>query len=150
MNQHRETQKPQVVTVAVMVLLVLIGGWSGIFMSERFAPGSVLAAPVSLLMLPLAFLLGMQLWRGFAIFMVLGRSRSERLVGGGGHEQHGPGGMPAEATAFVPVSLLFAGVAGLLVGTLGAAGLLWTVFCYLGLGLLYGTLCWRCASWGLL
>lgn len=150
MNQDLDFAKPIYVSAASIIFLLLLGVWLGLTMGERFAPNSGLAVLGSVLMLPAALLLGMQLWRGFAIFMVLGHGRSLRLVRDG-RERHPPdGGVPSGASAFVPVSVCFSGLTGLLAGILGIEGVFWALLCYLGVGLLYGGLCWCFARWGLL
>ena len=137
------------VQVFVLALLFLGGGAAGVGLSRSLAPESWAAQFVGLFSLSLPFAIGMQAWLGLALTTEIWRAVK-------------PGGRPADdvacadsipggSFAFVPTSVLLAGVAGLLIGIFGSSlGVLVTTGLYLALGLSYGVACWLYAKNGYL
>jgi hypothetical protein len=135
------------VQVGALAILFLGGGAAGVGLSRYLVPGSFLAQFVGLFTFPVPFVIGLQSWLGLALGVAMWRTAA-----------HGPAKpgerlseIPAGSIAFVPVSVMFVGGAGLLIGLLGSSlGILATLGLYVLLGFGYGMACWLAARSGYL
>jgi hypothetical protein len=134
--------------VFVLALLFLGGGVAGLGIARSVAPSSFAAEFFGMFAFPLSFAIGMQAWLGMALVTEAWRTirRGFRPLAKSGEVRVPPGSF-----AFVPVSALLVGGAGLPIGIFGSSlGVLWTIALYLTLGLFYGTACWLYARSGYL
>lgn len=146
----KHARVPATVTVPVCLLLFLGSGGAGAGLAAWLAPNSGLAGAVSLLALPAAFLLGMYLWIGIALLRalpygllrLLGRRPATRPIDDAAC-------VPPGAFGFVPCSMLFGGLAGVVVAIVSVSlGALATMALYLAAGAGHGILCWQAARRG--
>ena len=121
----------------------------GVLLAERLAPGSWLAQIVGFFALPLAFVAGLQMWIGVAIFgaivrLLIGRRRSI------GRRTETRAALPG-SVVFLPLSSAAGLAAGLIVGVVPASpSLLLAIAVFWLLGTLHGWLAWRLARAGVL
>ena len=134
--------------VFVLALLFLGGGVAGLGIARWVAPGSFAAEFFGMFAFPLSFGIGMQNWLGLAL--VIEGWRTIRR-GGRRRPDSGEPRIPPGSFAFVPISVLLVGGAGLLIALFGSSiGALATIALYLVLGLSYGIACWLYARNGYL
>ncbi len=115
------------------------GGVLGSALSAWLAPDSGIAAMLSLLALPAAFMLSLILWQGFTIVVAL-----LQLLAGRRHKVRGRSvleGLTHRAGLLLPLPLVFAACAGAVTGLAGDSGFFTSVLIYLAAGLAYGLLC---------
>ena len=133
--------------VGVLAVLFLGGGVAGVTLSEFLAPESIVAQFVGLFTFPLPFVIGLQSWLGLAIGVAMWRT----AVRGPATPDRARLETPAGSIVFVPISVVFVGAVGLVMGMLGSSlGILATLGLYVLLGFGYGTLCWLAARSGYL
>jgi len=133
--------------VGALAALFLGGGALGVALSRYLVPGSILAQFIGLFTFPVPFVIGLQAWLGLAIGVAMWRTavRGPAIPGEARTET------PAGSFAFVPVSVAFVGVIGLVMGMFGSSlGILATLGLYVLLGFGYGTACWLAARSGYL
>ncbi|MBK9580177.1 MAG: hypothetical protein IPK50_14520 [Fibrobacterota bacterium] len=145
---------PSPLTGAFVSLCVFLGsgafgGWFG----TQMAPESTVATLVGLLMLPIAFMVGMQVWLGAAmiawlfgwLFPKKTRPRSAPPGEGAGATRETRSG----ALVFAVVFPLFTIPAGMLTGWLSNEHSFLTVLAlYTGLGMVFGAMVWQLAKHG--
>jgi hypothetical protein len=132
---------------------MLAGPLLGLGIGERVAPDSDFAQSVGMLAFPLAFFGGLLLWMGIGIVRVVwaalrnlsrgGRPAAVRL-------ERGQALVPPGYGAFVALSLLLPGAAGLLAGLASEAAVLTAVPAYTIAGGAYGATLWWLAHHGYL
>lgn len=129
----------------LILAIVFLGGTvAGQALVLATGSRSALAVVIGVLAIPAAFLIGMQLWLGFALLGALWNFFRGRSQTAGGE-------IPAGALVFLPVTLVVLGFSGLLIALFGTdLGFLRTISLYLGVGVGYGLLCWRLARAGYL
>ena len=126
--------------------LFLGGGLIGALLAGWVAPGSGVAAAVSLLALPGAFMLSLLLWQGFTFFVAILRLlRYRRRVDKGTSVFEA---LARKAWILVPVPVIFCSFAGIVVGIVGDTGFIKTVFLYVLLGSVYGWICYALGRTG--
>jgi hypothetical protein len=136
------------VQIVVMAILFLGGGVAGLGIARSVAPGSFVAEFFGTFALPLSFGIGMQHWLGLALVIEAWRTirRGGRRAVDAAEVRIPPGSI-----AFVPVSVVLVGGAGLPIALFGTSiGALATIALYLALGLFYGITCWLYARNGYL
>jgi hypothetical protein len=135
----------------MLIVLFLGSGVAGAQLAHAVSPDSFLAAFVGLFALPLAFVSGLQLWLGLALFGALWQLL-RRALGwrpAPAHEVPSKNAPPPGSFVFVPLSAAFGTLAGLVIGvTATTAGFLATTGLYAGLGLVHGVACWFAARSG--
>lgn len=141
------------ITIPLVMLLFLGGAVAGMGLAERYAPDSFVAAFVGLFMLPLAFLLGMQLWLGLALISAIGywlRHLFRRARGSNTPLRDAvPNTIPPGSVVFFPLASISGALGGLLTGLLsGQSGFFAVVSTYSAVGIGYGLLCWQLARNG--
>lgn len=133
--------------VGVLAALFLGGGASGVALARSLVTGSYVAQFVGLFTFPVPFVIGLQAWLGLAIGVAMWRT----AVRGRATPADARAETPAGSIAFVPVSVAFVAVIGLVMGMLGSSlGILATLGLYVLLGFGYGTACWLAARSGYL
>ena len=145
-------ERPALLTLLVLFGCFVAGPVLGLQLGARFSPDSELGQLASTFAFPLAFFAGLLLWLGLGVATVLfgglrnlllGRPRAQGLA-------HTEALVPPGYGAFVVVSVLVAGGAGLLVWLLSDAGFLVTLSSYAGAGGLYGLALYGLAHHGYL
>ena len=117
-------------------------------LSDRLAPGSILAQLVGLFSFSLPFAISLQLWLGAAIVLEVWRVMSRRDRPASRQARSAP---PRGSFVFVPTCTALVACAGLLMGVFGSSlGVLATLGLYVALGLGYGVACWLFARAGYL
>jgi hypothetical protein len=122
----------------------------GIGLARLLAPGSFVAESIGMFAFPLAFVVGLQAWLGFAIFAAVAgfgrRLLSKKLA------QHtGPSAAPPGSFVFVPLSVGAGLLAGIVVGLVSETHALMTsVLLYVAAGIVYGSVVWQLARSGYL
>lgn len=146
MSTPCDMRRPAALTVPIVMLLFLGSGAAGVWLADSIAPNFILAPMIGLFALPLAFIVGMHAWLGWALIIAL-----VTIARRGRQLRDGPPRIPPGAGAFVPVSLLISLAAGLALGIASADHSLATVLAlYALVGLAYGRLCRRLAETGYL
>jgi hypothetical protein len=134
--------------VFVLAILFLGGGVAGLGIARSVAPGSVAAEFFGMFAFPLSFGIGVQAWLGMALVTEAWRTIRR---GFGPAATTGEVRIPPGSFAFVPISVLLVGGAGLLIAIFGSSlGVFATIALYLTLGLFYGVACWLYARNGYL
>jgi hypothetical protein len=143
-------RRPIALTFPILAVLFLGGGIAGLVYAQRIAPDSGLAVFAGVLALPAAFVAGMQLWLGLALFAVFAGS-ARRLLGGRPQARPPVNVVPPGAIAFVFTSLATCLLAGLVLGAVATSGgFLSTFATVFSVGVVYGVLCWLLARNGFL
>ena len=134
-------ERPAIVTFLVLFACFLGSPFLGFFLGQRFAPGSDVAQLASIFAFPLSFFGGLVLWLGLGVLAVvwkglrsLFRGRAPRAARVGKSEVLVPPGYGS----FVFLSLLFCGLAGLMVGLLSSTSVLEALAVYCAAGAFYG------------
>ncbi|MDP1633477.1 MAG: hypothetical protein Q8L69_02190 [Gallionellaceae bacterium] len=149
------TTAPQPRWISVPILLVLLfgGGFAGEQVAAILAPDSVLARFISIFALPVSLVLGLVLWLGSASLIAIKRrmkrtgEQSQTQI-----EEHewGKTIIPPGSMAFFFSSIFPCAIVGVLVGLFSEAGFAWCLFSYIGIGTVYGLVCWKLAENGYL
>ncbi|HNY30423.1 MAG TPA: hypothetical protein PKO15_06015 [Fibrobacteria bacterium] len=138
--------------VFVTLGLFLGGGILGAMLGQWIAPDSTVAVLVGFAMLPVAFLVGMQLWLGAAMIAWLVRvlrSRSRSSASLRSMPSKTSRGSHTGSFVFVPVFVVFTTPAGLLTGWLSdTVGFASVLAVYIGVGMVFGTVVWQLAKRG--
>lgn len=134
--------------ILAIVGLFLGSGGVGLWLAATLAPGSFVAEAVSFFALPVAFVIGLQLWYGLAIVGAIGKLIGMALRGSPPQRALRP--PPLTGTfIFLPVSSTMGAVAGVIVGLLSPTQPVWMVaMTYWLTGTLHGFLGWRLARAG--
>jgi len=146
-------ERPALLTFGVLIAAMVAGPLLGLQIGQRVAPDSEFAQSAGMLAFPLAFLGGLLLWMGIGIVRVVwaalrnlargGRPAAVRL-------ERGRALVPPGYGAFVALSLLLPGAAGLVAGLASEAAVLTTVPTYTVAGAAYGGALWWLAHHGYL
>ena len=145
-------ERSPLAALAVVLGLFFGGGALGLWVAGAVAPDAPLAAFVSFLALPAAFMLGFVLWAGAALPGAWRRLQALRRAKASGIPAELPRvTVPPGSIAFVPAALIVNASAGLLVGMLSStASILGAWALYSLIGVAYGIVCWQLAKRGLL
>lgn len=148
------SSSPSPVFAALFSMVLFLGsGIGGAWLGRHMAPGSVVANLLGFLMLPMAFLVGMQLWMGAAILawlvrLVFRRPRPPSTIMAS-MPREGAGETRSGAWVFVVVCPLFTLPAGLVTGWLSESYRILPVLgLYAAVGLLFGIAVWQLAKRG--
>ena len=146
-------ERPMFVTIGVLILSFFVGPLLGLGLSQALAPGSQLAWMASTVAFAVAFLSGLLAWLGLGvsavIFSGLGNFMRERIDAS---VKSGPADalVPPGYGAFVVLSVVSAGFAGVVVGIASDTSLLAVVGLYGFVGVGYGLALWLLAHHGYL
>ncbi|HEY5762874.1 MAG TPA: hypothetical protein VIS73_06675 [Rhodocyclaceae bacterium] len=145
-------ERTPLAALGVVLGLFFGGGALGLWLADQVASESAVAALVSFLALPAAFMLGFVLWAGAALPGAWRRFQTMRRAKVSGVPADLlPVAVPPGAFAFVPAALIVNAGAGLLVGMLASdVSSYGTWVLYLLIGAAYGITCWQLAKRGLL
>lgn len=136
------------VQFGVLLLVFLGSGLLGAAVAEWLAPGWFLAGVAGLFMLPMSFMVGLVFWQGVAIIKLLFRLPL-LLFRRGKAPAASSFDTPPGAGVFVPVSLFFGLVGGLVIGLMpGGSGILAAIGWGGLLGVGYGFAVWQLAQRG--
>lgn len=126
----------------------LLGGTICVWLPGWLAPDSELAAFVSFLALPAAFMLSMVIWQGLTLVVGL----FKLLTGGRRNlrDSNATTALASKAWLLIPIPLVFNTITGIVTGILGDSGFLLTVAAYMAAGLGYGLLCFSLGRSGML
>lgn len=130
--------------VIALVITFLGGGLGGVVLAIHLAPETPFVAVIGMFSFAFPFLVGMQLWLGFAIFITVWRFVRRASEPSAGNQ------IPSGSIVFLPTSVVLVTFAGMFVGIWSETGFLSTVMLYALLGSLYGTVCWLLARSGFL
>jgi hypothetical protein len=124
----------------------------GIGLARLLASGSFLAESIGMFAFPLAFVVGLQAWLGFAIFAaVAGFGRRLFSKQPAQHTRPSATAAPPGSFVFVPLSVGAGLLAGLVVGLVSETHALMTsVLLYVAAGTFYGGVVWQLARSGYL
>ena len=140
-------------TLLVLIGVFFVGPFLGMGLADRLAPDSELSQLVSALAFIGVLLGGLLFWFGWGVAAVV-VGGLWRLVRGkvpkAADFDRGAALVLPGYGAFVTLSLLLPGAAGLLVSGVGEASLLLVIGCYLGVGAAYGGALWWLAHHGYL
>ena len=148
----REEKAPGPWVMALAITGLFLGGGAvGDLLARLLAPGSWIAEAVGLFALPVAFAVAMQLWYGFAIF-VLAPQLIALLFG---RRPASPAGIRRRslpgAFLFLPVSAAAGTLAGLVIGIVSSTTPLIVVLAvWMAVGVAHGWAGWRLAVTGCL
>jgi hypothetical protein len=135
------------VTAPIVAVLFFGGGFVGIRIANLLAPHSEIAEFISFFAMPVSFVLGMIFWLGTASFLVLKNRiwRGNRHDGMPGKETGlGKPAIPPGSKAFLPASVIPCAIAGIVVGLISGESGFWEVLgTYIGVGIVYGVVCWK-------
>lgn len=146
-------RSPSALALVASLLGLFLGASAvGIGLAGAFAAGSRVATVVSMFALPAAFMLGMQIWFGLALFSViprllgLRRPKSTRAPTGRGATPDLPGSF-----VFLPLSSAAGALSGIVAGVASSTHSAWLVMlAYWVVGTAHGLLAWRLARAGYL
>ena len=142
------------VSVPIVLGLLFGGGFAGEQLATVLAPNSAIASFISFLVLPASLVLGFVFWLGTASFIALRHAMKRKKEDmGTAREEHawGKTTIPPGSKAFVSASIFPSAFAGVLVGLFSSEfGFVWIVGIYIGIGLVYGLICWKLAENGYL
>ena len=143
-------REPSALALGASLIVLFLGGAAiGVTLADTFAPDSFIADVVSFFALPVAFVLGMQVWMGVALFraivVFIGRRHRPRS------RPRSPRAPLPGSLVFLPISSAAGAIAGMIVGLLSTAysgWLAWLV--YWTVGTAHGFTAWRLARAGYL
>lgn len=148
------TPKPWRISVPILLVLLFGGGFAGEQLAGVLTSDSALARFIGFLALPTSIVLGFISWLGAASFIALKRG-IKRKSGQPGVQREEDAWrqttIPSGSKAFVIASVLPCVIAGALVGMLSTEyGFALSFLSYIGIGIVYGLLCWKAAENGYL
>jgi len=147
-RRHGIAETRPLLAAVVAIALFLFGGLVCAWLPRWLAPDSDLAAFVSFLALPAAFMISMLLWQG--VTLVTGLFRLITQGRQGLRNATATGALARKAWLLIPLPIVFSTAAGVAAGLLGDSGLLLTVGAYALAGGAYGVLCFGLGRAGML
>lgn len=136
-------RRPAIITFLVMAAVVFGGAIAGFFMASTLAPEFAPAGWLGLCFLPLVFIIGAQLWLGFALLKMAARFLRHQAQGRKPAQSSAvSNAVPPGSIAFVFTALGISAVTGFVLAIApNRMGFLFTLLAFLFIGALYGVIC---------